>query len=258
MTDQHINPPIIISYVPCHDLAAVPVPDCFLPEPQNSNKASRKRKKRGRPPTHWTKQVARQRQFNPYRLRRVEVANLFAADRFASKSGRRLVTFVSIKWSLTALGESNIQGRWKALLNGLRIWADRQGFELTHIWVHENPPRDDPTFNTHLLCSIPTDQRVAATEWLMKQLGGSAGAIDLQPRICPGWNKPDDRVSYMCKGTDWATARSREFNLIRKHGWDFNQGKIEFKRSGTSRNINAKARDAGEFSEQYARVREAA
>lgn len=218
------------------------------------SKASRKRKKRGRPKKHWTLQVARQRRRCPERLRRVEVVNLFAADRFASKTGRRLASFITIRWALTAHGEADINGRWKVLLNALRIWADRQGLELAHIWVHENPPRDEPAFNTHLLVNIPDSLRVAAAEWLVKQLGGSAGAIDVQPRRCPGWNKPDDRVAYMCKGTDRATAV--KFRLIRKHGWDFNQGKIEFQRSGTSRNINAAARRAGEFSDQYARVRE--
>jgi hypothetical protein len=228
----------------------------------------RKPKKRGRPKTHWTKQAARQRKFNPKCLRRIEVANLFDADRFASRTGLRFTSFVSIRWSLTAHGETDIRRRWTALLNGLRIWADRQGFELAHIWVHENPDRGEPAFNTHLLANIPDTLRAAATEWLMKRLGGAAGAIDMQRRVCPGWNKPDDRVSYLCKGTDWATARSKEFRLIRKHGWDCYQGIVPFQRSGTSRNINAKARWAAdfsdtvktgnrEFSDQYARARAA-
>ena len=154
------------------------------------------------------------------------------------------------------------------MLNGLRIWADRQGFELAHIWVHENPDRGEPAFNTHLLANISDTLRVAASHWLMKRLGGAAGAIDIQRRVCPGWNKPDDRVAYMCKGTDWATARCKEFRLVRKHGWDCHQGIVPFKRSGTSRNINAKARWAADFSDtvktgnrefcdQYARARAA-
>lgn len=289
MATPPVNPPTYYSYVPrlnspakapsVPDLCSVSVGPPASQAPSLSNqiyigplspfqgksraarntvgsRESRKRKKRGRPKKHWTKQAARQRKFNPDRLRRVEVANLFAADRFASKIGLRLTTFITIRWALTAHGEADIRGRWKALLNGLRIWADRQGFDLAHCWVHENPPRDEPAFNTHLLANIPETLRVAATEWLVKQLGGSAGAIDVQPRRCPGWNKPDDRVAYMCKGTDRATAV--KFRLIRKHGWDFNQGKIEFQRSGTSRNINAAARRAGEFRDQYARVKEAA
>lgn len=174
--------------------------------------------------------------------------------------------FITIRWALTADGEACINKRWSALLNAFRIWAGRQGIELAHIWVHERPPRDEPSFNTHLLANIPDTLRAAATEWLMKWLGGAAGAIDMQPRRCPGWNKPDDRVSYMCKGTDRATAI--KFRLIRKHGWDFNQGIVPFKRSGTSRNINTKARWAADFSDtvktgnrefcdQYARARAA-
>lgn len=281
MANPNLTPPIITSYVPCQELPAVPLPDpvtalthtsaCApfsdLPSLPNhiqsppkplkgksraarntvGNKASRKRRKRGRPKKHWTKQAARQRQFNPKRLRRIEVINLIRADYFASKTGRRLVSFLTIKWALTAHGEADINRRWKALLNGLRIWAARQGFELAHTFSHENPPRTEPAFNTHLLCNVPAALRVAATEWLMKRLGGSAGAIDLQPRCCPGWNRPDDRVSYMCKGTDKATAM--KFRLIRKHGWDFAQGVVPFQRSGCSSNLNAKAREAEGFSD---------
>jgi hypothetical protein len=204
-----------------------------------------------------------QRRHNPYRLRRVEVVNLFEADRFASKIGRRLTTFITIRWALTDRGEADIRRRWPVLLNAFRNWASRQGVELAHIWVHENPPRDEPSFNTHLLANIPADLREAAAAWLVKALGGSAGAVDVQPRTAPGWNKPCDRVSYMAKGTDWATARRREFSLIRKHGWDFNQGQVDFQRSGSTRNINARARHGGgfdddEFCDQYARARKAA
>ena len=278
MATLTVNPPTYISYVFRQGLPApYLVPDhVHSPAPRSKSrparntvscKASRKRKKRGRPKKHWTQQAARQRKFNPHRLRRVEVANLFAADSFASKTGRRFTTFITIRWALTAHGEADIRRRWTALLNGLRIWADRQGFELAHCWAHECPPRGEPSFNTHLLINIPPDLREAAAAWLVKRLGGSAGAIDVQPRVCPGWNKPDDRVSYLCKGTDKATAI--KFRLIRKHGWDYNQGFIPFQRSGTTRNINANARKAGGFSDtiktpctdfpaKYARVRNAA
>jgi hypothetical protein len=218
-----------------------------------SSKASRKCRKRGRPKKRNRCVTAQyQRRHNPHRLRRVEVVNLFAADRFASKTGRRLATFITIRWALTDRGEGDIRRRWTVLLNAFRIWASRQGVELAHIWVHENPPRDEPSFNTHLLANIPTDLREAAAAWLVKQLAGSAGAVDVQLRVAPGWNKPDDRVSYMAKGTDYATAV--KFRLIRKHGWDFNQGFIPFQRSGSSRNINARARHAEGFCDQYARA----
>jgi hypothetical protein len=233
-----------------------------------SSKASRKRKKRGRPKKRNRCVTAQyQRRHNPHLLRRIDVINLFAADRFASKTGRRFTAFITIRWALTAHGETDIRKRWTALLNAFRIWAkQKHGLELAHIWVHENPDRDEPAFNTHLLANIPADLRAAATAWLMKRLGGSAGAVDVQPRTAPGWNKPCDRVSYMAKGTDYATAV--KFRLIRKHGWDFKQGEVQFqrhgKRSGGTRNINARARHEGgfdaasvpEFRDQYARARE--
>lgn len=212
----------------------------------------RKRLKRGRPKGHWAKRDAYQRRHCPSRLRRCEVENLLAADRFASATGRRLKTFITVRWSNTLRGENNIRGRWVALLNGFRIWAARRGFELSHCWVHDNPPRSEPAFNTHVLANVPPEHRQALWAWLVKQLGAFDRAIDIQPRTSIHWNKPDRRISYMLKGTDRATAM--KFRLITEKGWDFNQGIVPFQRSGTSRNINATAR--AEFREKYAHARE--
>lgn len=97
-----------------------------------------------------------------------------------------------------------------------------------------------------------------------KDVGTVDGAIDIQPRTYIHWNKPDRRISYMCKGTDCATAM--KYRLITEKGWDFNQGIVPFQRSGTSRNINAASRIAfsdalkgsPEFQDQCAPAREGA
>lgn len=232
------------------------------------NAASRKRGKkrgRGRPKRKAQTLTSRYlRSHQPERLRRTEVQKLIQADLFATRTGRHLGTFISIRWAFTAQGEANINRRWAALLNAFRIWASRRRFEWAAIGVHENPPSTEPSFNSHLLANIPADLREAAVEWLMKQLGGSAGAIHIRPRVCPG--QVDETLSYMLKGTDYLTAK--RFNLIRSQGWKFDQGKVPFRRFTTSRNINAASiaawkagtikRGAGEFRTALTRARKAA
>lgn len=230
---------------------------CYLAKPSR-----RRRHKLGRPRSHWAKRDAYQRRHCPDRLRRCEVDNLIAADRFAARTGRRLTTFITLRWFLTRDGEQDIRGRWSTLLNAFRIWADRRGFELAHVWVHENPPRDEPAFNTHLLANVPAQHWPALTAWLEKQLAALDGAVDMQPRTSRDWLKPDRRISYLCKGTDRATAMKNR--LITEKGWDYNQGVVPFQRSGTSRNINAASREFLDAfthanrhdSEQYAPARE--
>jgi hypothetical protein len=191
---------------------------------------------------------------------------MFKADQFAARTGRALVTFITIRWALTAQGETpDINKRFSELLNAFRIWASRRGFEWAAIGVHENPPSQAPSFNSHILASIPESLRVDAEQWLVKQLGGSAGAVHSRPRVRAG--EADETLDYMCKAADPQTARA--FRLIKKQGWKRNQGKVNFQRSTVSRNINAAAiaawktcgtikRGAGEFRDQYARARKAA
>lgn len=232
-------------------------------------KARRKgRKKRGRPKRKAQTLTSRYlRSHQPEKLRRTEVQKLIRADRFATRTGRHLGTFVTLRWVETTLGEANINRRFSALLNAARIWASRRGIEWAALAVHENPLSDKPAFNTHVLCNIPGTLHLAFTEWLVKQLGGSAGAIHIRPRVCPG--AADETLSYMLKGTDYLTAKW--FNLIRPQGWKFDQGQVDFRRCTVSRNINAAAiaawkgtdqfsdtikKGAGEFRDQYARAKD--
>lgn len=127
-----------------------------------------KKLKKGRPKEHWSKRVANQRRHCPSRLRRREVENIHAADRFASVTGRRLETFITVRWSLTLPGEINIRSRWSAFLNAFRIWASRRGFELAHCWVHENPPYSKLAFNSHILANVPPSHRKTLLAWLVK------------------------------------------------------------------------------------------
>lgn len=235
-----------------------------------NSKASRKRRKRklGRKKNKlWSRTNKYLRRRHPERLRYTDVLNLFQADQLATRTGRHAGTFITLRWAETALGETaDINKRFAFLLNAARIWADRHGIEWTAIAVHENPPpADKPTFNTHILCNIPESLRLAFMEWLMKRLGGSAGAVHSRPRVCPGW-EADETLGYMCKGTDPQTARS--FRLVKKHGWKRNQGHVPFQRCTVTRNINARRwqfsdtikTGISEFRDQYpqARAREAA
>jgi hypothetical protein len=229
------------------------------------SKATRKRpRKRGRKKSKaWSLTSRYLRSHQPKRLKRTEVENLLKADHMAARIGKPLTTFITIRWAHTEHGESNINRRWSELLNGFRIWASRQGFEWTAVGVHENPPSIEPAFNSHLLANIPESLRLAAAQWLVKQVGGKAGAIHTRPRTCRGW-EADETLHYMLKGCDYLTAQY--FSLIKKHGWKFDQGIVPFRRSTTTRNINATARaefsdtykkGIPEFRDQYARARAA-
>lgn len=197
--------------------------------------------KRGRPKQYWAKRSIYLRRFCPHRLRPHEVANILDADRFADRTGKALKTFLTIRWALTLLGEINIQSRWQSILNSLRMWATRQGIDLAFIWTHENPPRDEPAFNTHCLLNIPTRLREDFAKWLSNHLAGEPNAVVVEARN-PNGRHWQDRAKYICKGTDMATAWRHR--LITPKGWDYDQGIILFRRCGLSHNINAAARAA--------------
>lgn len=200
-----------------------------------------RRRKRGRPKKKaWSLRSEFLRRHSPKYLRRTEVENLIQADHFATRTGRPLTAFISIRWGHTEHGEANINKRWTALLNAMRIWASRHGIEWTMIAVHENPERAEPAFNSHLLANIPATLHGAFAEWLMKQLGGAPEAVDIRRRTSTSWSK-DNTLRYMLKGSDPQTARSKGIRYK-------NQGEVTFRRSTTTRNLNARAREAWKLS----------
>lgn len=180
------------------------------------------------------------RRHSPKYLRRTEVDNLVAADHFATRIGQPLVAFISIRWVYTAEGEVNIQGRWTSLLNALRIWASRHGIEWHAIGVHENPERSTPAFNSHILANIPVHLHGTLTLWLRKQLGGEPEAVDVRKRASTNWLK-DRTLRYILKGSDPQTARRYDIKYSP-------QGNVPFRRCTTTRNINARAREAWRLS----------
>ena len=205
-----------------------------------SRTVAREKRRRGRPRTHWTKSNSSyNRRWNRDRLRRVDVEKLKQADAFASRTRRRLETFVTVRWLETAEGEDNIQRRWAAFLNKFRNWMLRRGISLCYVYVHENPPHASPGFNSHLLANVPAHLRNQLIDALQEWFVGSQRAIDVQPRSVPG-HTADERLAYMLKGTDKATAIA--YRLMNRNGWDYDQGVVEFKRCGVSNNLNAAAR----------------
>lgn len=220
-------------------------------------RAKKQKRKRGRPKKKaWSLRSEFLRRHSPKYLRRTETDNLIAADAFADRIGQPLVAFISIRWVYTAEGEANIQGRWTALLNALRIWASRHGIEWHAIGVHENPERSTPAFNSHLLANIPVHLHGTLALWLRKQLGGEPEAVDVRKRASTNWLK-DRTLRYILKGSDPQTARRYDIKYSP-------QGNVPFRRCTTTRNINARAReawklsgtikmDAGRFSDKYAR-----
>lgn len=215
---------------------------------RKNRKARRKDgRKRGPKRGYWAHRSAHQRRFDPKRLRFCEVENLILADLHASKIGQRLCSFFTVMWALTADGENNINARWQLLLDGFRKWALRHGFDLHHVWTHENPASG---FNSHLLANVPAAHREAAVAWLQKQLGAKERGVHARPRVTAEWHGPDETRDYMLKGTDRGTAM--RFHLIKKNGWKSRQGIVLFRRSGCSRSLNRTAREfhEAEFSEQ--------
>lgn len=196
-----------------------------------------RRRKRGRPKKKaWSLRSEFLRRHSPKYLRRTEVKNLIDADTFSARIGQPLVAFVSIRWIHTQEGEANIQRRWTSLLNALRIWASRHGITWHAIGVHENPERLTPAFNSHILANIPARLHGALAEWLKKQLAGEPEAVDVRLRASTDWFK-DKTLRYMLKGADPQTA----------HRYDIRyspQGNVPFRRCTTTRNINARAREA--------------
>jgi hypothetical protein len=177
-----------------------------MPTPARPDADARSRKRRrGRPKAHWATRSRGQRKRCHKRLRRCQVDELFAADRFAScRPELRLITFVTIWWRGTAEAEDNIASRMTKLLNAARTWARSRGLELAHIYVHENP---ETGFNTHILMNLPSGLRSAFTTWLVKHLRASSRAVDVRPRTCHRAGRThEDRLRYMVKGTDWGTA----------------------------------------------------
>lgn len=232
--EQKVNKQHIICYDACPVTAV-----------RRKKKAKKSGCKMGRPKKHWTKQVARQRKPDPKRLRRWEVDNLKDAANFASRIGLGFTFFISLRWYFTALGEADIKQRWQAVLNHLRTWATRQGFEFAACWAHENPPRSEPAFNTHIAAHIPPDLHEEALTLLAKKLGGLDTAVHGRPYVATD-------IRYFCKGTDMITAKTR--GTIGERGWQYDQGEIPFKtygkRAGCTQNIGRNARQAF-YAEKY-------
>jgi hypothetical protein len=156
---------------------------------------------------------------------------------------------LTLRWALTADGEGDIARRWTRFLNALRIWAARRAINLAYLWVHENPPRDEPTFNTHCLLNVPASYRLEFHAMAERHFRAAGSAVHVQPRTCPGYVGPD-RLAYMLKGCDKVSAW--KFHLIDPvKGWDYAQGRVTCKRAGTSNNIGATAR-ARYFAERFA------
>lgn len=200
-------------------------------------KSSKSGCKMGRPKKHWTKQVARQRTPDPKKLRRCEVDNLRDAEKFAARTGRGFTILISLRWFFTALGEADIRQRWQAVLNHLHTLAKRRGFELAACWAHENPPRSEPAFHTHVAAHIPPRHHQEVLALIAKKLGGSDAAVHGRPYVATD-------VRYFSKGTDLITAKTR--GTIGGNGWQHDQGKIPFKtfgkRAGCTQNIGREAR----------------
>ncbi len=193
-------------------------------------------KKRG-PKTLWMRRAKYQRAKNRKRLKPAQVHGLREADTFARKLGFHLNTFLTVTWSLTHFGDVSFDTeKAPAILKEFRRrvaqWLKARKVHLFWIYVHENRGLN---FHTHIMLHIPP-VFAAEFEAMAARLAGSISesAVDVQPRNRPG--NFQNRLDYMCKGTDPVTARQLRL------GPTSDQGEIECKRCGWSENLGQRAR----------------
>jgi hypothetical protein len=193
-------------------------------------------RKRG-PKTHWTKRVSYQRKRCISRLKFSQIKGLFDVDAFSRKRGFHLNTFLTVTWRQTDWAVQSfevfmLKGSLAAFRNRLAKWLRAHEIALYWIYVPENPSGN---LHTHFLIHIPTGLRAQLADAIDNIARAQLNtAVDVQPRNVPG--NFQNRLSYMCKGTDFATARL--FHL----GGFSDQGDIDCKRCGWTENLGLSAR----------------
>jgi len=164
------------------------------------------------------------------RLRPWQVDGLFEADSFARTIGLPLNTFLTISWTDTSHGGTDISRRFGRATKAMGEWLRRRSIEPSWVFVHENPGGTRP--NAHMLIHIPGNLlcqfQEAASRWFDAMVDG----VHVRKRRGPR----DHCLRYMVKGTDLMTAK-------RVGARARNQGGIDFKRCGWTENLGLTARE---------------
>jgi hypothetical protein len=187
-------------------------------------------------------------------LTAAQITNLRAAERFGGKIGRPLTRMITIHWEAAGVplaGMAKATGRFTGLL--AKTFA-RHDCETAWLWVHENGHGKGG--HCHLLVHVPATlvPRLTGLQrgWLRLITGRPYRARVIHSDPVGGWlgleaGNPDlhavnleTAFRYVLKGAS-AEAASR-FALERLEPG----GRIIGKRCGTSQNIGARARKAGD------------
>ena len=177
----------------------------------------------------WQTKSRYQRRRCSKRLRPWQVDALFEADAFALSIGLPLNTFLTVSWTDTSRGSSDIPQRFGRATKAMGEWLRRRSAKSCWVFVHENPGGTRP--NAHLLIHIPGNLFSQFYEAAPRWFDALADGIYLRKRHGPR----DHCLRYMVKGTDYATA-------LRVGARARKQGGIDFKRCGWTQNLGVSAR----------------
>jgi hypothetical protein len=187
-----------------------------------------KGRKRG-PKTAWQNRAHYNRAKCELRLKTCQIQNLAAGDVFASRIGKRLNCFLTIKFSEIAAPLQAFCAGTKRLSQWHRHW----GGALHWVYVWEAIGG----FHVHALVYVP---RSLWTDFLNATALAFAGHDVLLKHRSAG----PSAMAYLCKGTDlvthWKLRGPSHINAKK-------QGCITWKRCGCSENIGRKARERAGF-----------
>ncbi len=191
--------------------------------------------RRGRKPgpkTSWQNCIRYNRSKCLERLKPVEIVNISSADAFASRIGRRLNAFATIKFSETCDPLSEFRAGTKRL----SAWFTRWGGELLWVYVWEAKGGLHVHAFLHVARGVWADIHAA----IVSAFAGHD--VDVRPRL-PG----PSAMAYFAKGTDWVT----HWRLRGPSRIPFSaQGVITWKRCGCSQSLGPKARRMAGFDDE--------
>ncbi len=181
------------------------------------------------PKTPWQKRARYNRAKCELRLKPSQIENIVTADAFASRIGRPLNGFLTIKFSESGHPLSE----FRAGVKRLSQWHRRWGGELRWLYVWEAIGG----FHVHALVHVP---RRAWKDFEQATVHTFAGHDVMLKHRAAG----PSAMAYLCKGTDLPTHwRLRGHSHIKAKA----QGRVAWKRCGCSENLGPNARDRARF-----------
>jgi hypothetical protein len=181
------------------------------------------RRKKPGPKTPWQRRVRYNRSRCLERLKPVQVVNLTEADAFAGTVNAPLNGFLTIKFSERGHPLLEFQGGTKRLAQ----WHRRWGGELRMVYVWEAIGG----YHLHALVHVPRGAWGILNQAIASAFAGHDTLLKCR-RAGPSM------MAYLCKGADVVTHWQLGCAAIRAKA----QGKVAWKRCGTTANLGRAAR----------------